>query len=144
MWFAWQQIKLIYSEKATKSCEISTLYLSYVVPVKCTVEILQIFLAFSEYMNFNKIVQTFRNSVFIDLWQEIHENKKKIFFNSSPFYKFREWVKAGCKTSSLHTAKNHQSAVPLLGSKTLRTHSNAMAGCKNFCPKNHQNHQKQP
>ena len=45
-------VKFIYSEKATKFCEISTVYLSYVVPVKSTVEILQNFVAFSEYMNF--------------------------------------------------------------------------------------------
>ena len=45
-------IKFIYSEKATKFCEISNVDLSYVVPVKSTVEILQNFLAFSEYMNF--------------------------------------------------------------------------------------------
>ena len=42
----------MYSEKATKFCEISTLDLSYVVPVKSTLEILQNVLAFSEYMNF--------------------------------------------------------------------------------------------
>ena len=42
----------MYSEKATKFCEISTLDLSYVVTVKFTVEILQSFVAFSEYMNF--------------------------------------------------------------------------------------------
>ena len=46
-------LKFIYSEKATKFCEISTLLLSYVVPVKSKVEILQNFVAFSEYMNFN-------------------------------------------------------------------------------------------
>ena len=39
-------VKFIYSEKATKFCEISTLLLSYVVPVKRN------FVAFSEYMNF--------------------------------------------------------------------------------------------
>ena len=39
-------LKFIYSEKATKFCEISTLLLSYVVPVKSKV-------VFSEYMNFN-------------------------------------------------------------------------------------------
>ena len=33
------KLKFIYSEKATKFCEISTLDLSYVVPVKSTVEI---------------------------------------------------------------------------------------------------------
>ena len=46
-------IKFIYSEKATKFFEISTVDLSYVVPVKSTVEISQNFVAFSEYMNFN-------------------------------------------------------------------------------------------
>ena len=46
-------LKFIYSEKATKFCEISTLLLSYVVPVKGKVEISQNFVAFSEYMNCN-------------------------------------------------------------------------------------------
>ena len=48
-------IKFIYSEKATKFCEISTLLFSYVVPVKSKVEISQNFVAFSEYMNFNSV-----------------------------------------------------------------------------------------
>ena len=48
-------LKFIYSEKATKVCEISTEDLSYVVPVKSTEEISQTFVAFSEYMNFNKL-----------------------------------------------------------------------------------------
>ena len=43
----------MYSEKAKKFCEISTLLLSYVVPVESKVEILQNFVAFSEYMSFN-------------------------------------------------------------------------------------------
>ena len=41
---------------ATKFCEISTLLLSYVVPVKRKVEISQNFVAFSEYMNFTNLV----------------------------------------------------------------------------------------
>ena len=45
-------IKFIYSEKATKLCEISTLLLSYVVPDKSKVKISQNFVVFSEYMNF--------------------------------------------------------------------------------------------
>ena len=45
-------LKFIYSEKATKFCKISTLLLSYVVPVKSKVEISQSFVALSEYMNF--------------------------------------------------------------------------------------------
>ena len=46
-------LKFIYSEKATKFFKISTIDLSYAVPVKSTVEILQIFVAFLEYKNFN-------------------------------------------------------------------------------------------
>ena len=45
--------KFIYPEKATKYSEISTLILSYVVPVKSKVDILLNFVAFSDYMNFN-------------------------------------------------------------------------------------------
>ena len=47
-------VKFIYSEKATKFCEISTEDLPYVVPVKPTMEIFQTFVAFSEYMNFKR------------------------------------------------------------------------------------------
>ena len=46
-------VKFIYSEKATKFCEILTLVLSYVVPLKSKVKISQNFVAFSESMNFN-------------------------------------------------------------------------------------------
>ena len=46
-------VKFIYSEKATKFWKIFTLILSYAVPVKSKVKILQNFVAFSEYMNFN-------------------------------------------------------------------------------------------
>ena len=59
--FPYSVVKFIYSEKATKFCEISTVDLSYVVTVKSTVEISQIFVAFSEYMNFiyqkNRVAQ---------------------------------------------------------------------------------------
>ena len=46
-------IKFIYSEKATKFCEIFTLLLCYVVLVKSKVKVSQNFVTFSEYMNFN-------------------------------------------------------------------------------------------
>ena len=49
-------LKFIYSEKATKFCEIPTLLLSYVVSIKSRVESLQNFVAYSEYMNFTIIV----------------------------------------------------------------------------------------
>ena len=52
-------IKFIYSEKATKFCEIFALLLFYVVPVKSKVKISQNFVAL-EYMNF-----TFVNSEFL-------------------------------------------------------------------------------
>ena len=45
-------LKFIYSEKAAKFCEIFTLLLSYVVPVKIKVKMAPNFVAFSEYMNF--------------------------------------------------------------------------------------------
>ena len=48
----WSVFKFTYSDKATNLCEISTVYLSYVVPVKSTMGILQNFVAFSEYINF--------------------------------------------------------------------------------------------
>ena len=47
-------LKFICSEKATNFWEISTLLLTTVHTVKTKVEILQNFVAFSEYMNFNK------------------------------------------------------------------------------------------
>ena len=49
------QLKFIYSEKATKFCEISNLLLSVCTVFKSKVEISQNFVAFSEYTNFNNI-----------------------------------------------------------------------------------------
>ena len=46
------QLKFIYSEKATKFCEIFTSLLSHVVPVKSKGKISQNFVAFSDYMKF--------------------------------------------------------------------------------------------
>ena len=47
-------LKFVYSEKATKFCEILPLLLSTVHTVKSKVEISQVFYAFSEYMNFKE------------------------------------------------------------------------------------------
>ena len=47
-------LKFIYCEKATKFCEIFTLLLTVCTLVKSKVKISQNFVAFSEYMNFNK------------------------------------------------------------------------------------------
>ena len=46
-------VKFIYSEKAEKFCEISTLLLSVRTVDKSKVEILQNYVAFTEYTNFN-------------------------------------------------------------------------------------------
>ena len=56
-------LKFIYSEKATKFYEIFTLLLSYVVPVKNKVKILQNFEAFSEYMNLTNDVRFYGRKV---------------------------------------------------------------------------------
>ena len=48
----WVGIKFIYSEKATKFCEISTADLTGTAYDKSTVEISQNFVAFSDYTNF--------------------------------------------------------------------------------------------
>ena len=50
-------VKFIYSEKATKLCEISTLLLSTVHTDKSKVEISQN-IAFSEYMNFTEVFES--------------------------------------------------------------------------------------
>ena len=47
-------LKFIYSEKATKFCEIFLLLLTVCTVVKSKGKILQNFVAFSEYMNFNQ------------------------------------------------------------------------------------------
>ena len=47
------QVKFIYSEKATKFCEIFTLLLNVCTVVKSKVNISQNFVTFSEYMNFS-------------------------------------------------------------------------------------------
>ena len=48
-----EKLKFIYSEKATKFCEIFPLLLTVSTLVKSKGKILQNFVAFSEYMNFN-------------------------------------------------------------------------------------------
>ena len=51
----WMYVKFIYSEKATKFCEISTLLLFVCTVDKSKVGISQIFVAFSEYTKFIEI-----------------------------------------------------------------------------------------
>ena len=54
-------LKFVYSEKAIQFCKISTVDLFYVVPFKSTVEILQTFVAFSEYINFKNPYSSDKN-----------------------------------------------------------------------------------
>ena len=56
-------VKFIYSEKATKFCEMFTLLLLYAVQVISKVKISQNFVGFSEYMNFiNSFLYSFVGS----------------------------------------------------------------------------------
>ena len=48
-------VKFMYSEKATKFCEIFTLLSSHVVPVKSKVKISQNFVASSDYTDFRTL-----------------------------------------------------------------------------------------
>ena len=67
-WPNCELVKFIYSEKATKFCEVFTLLLSYVVPVKSKVKISQNVVSFSEYMNFNNTETTRYASIIITLF----------------------------------------------------------------------------
>ena len=73
-----QFLKFIYSEKATKFCEISANYLTGSTLDKKLVEISQNFVAFSEYMNFNNVAlgrltkYLIISMKFVDFWPKIH------------------------------------------------------------------------
>ena len=76
----YRNLKFIYSEKATKFCEIFT---SYVVPVKSKVKILQNLVAFSESMNFtnSKAVGSFQFEVCMHLNSILVNSKADFMFN---------------------------------------------------------------
>ena len=56
-----QELKFIYSEKATKFCEIFSLLLTVFIVVNSKGKISQNFVAFSEYMNFNYWIEKRKN-----------------------------------------------------------------------------------
>jgi hypothetical protein len=60
-------VKFIYSEKATKFCELSPLLLTGTPKYKIMVKILKNFVAFSEYMNFKKQIITL-----VEVYQASH------------------------------------------------------------------------
>ena len=90
-------LKSMYSEKATKFCEISTLLLSYLAPVKRKVELSQNFVAFSEYMNFN--LQYFTSKKFLRASKEVRRELKIQVFPHWNYEPFKD-------DSNLHSLKN--------------------------------------
>ena len=83
VYFRFQSLKFTYSEKATNFCEISAGDFCYVVTVKSTVEILQNFVAFSEYMNFTSIQQESNlRLLFFRKPHEDHMFRNETFFRS--------------------------------------------------------------
>ena len=106
------KVKFIYSEKATKFCEISTLDLSYVVPVKSTVEIFKILWPFQNILTLtqsgsNLAVKgievtifweghiNLKNSLFVLKFLSNFKNRFSIFFRnfvaSSQYLNFCFW-----------------------------------------------------
>ena len=88
--FESNQIKFIYSEKATKFFEISTLLLSYVVPCQSKLEIFRNFVAFSEYMIFSELMESNHQTTNPEYFLSN-------FFSTAPTEK-KSWRKLG-KTS---------------------------------------------
>ena len=110
-------IKVIYSENATKFCKISTLLLSYVVPVKSKLEILQTYVAFSEYMNFKRKIEVWKQiSKKIFGYLELH--KCKIIYICSVCFLHKQRCSFLCKISGLEKFRNLElsnSSYTLLG-----------------------------
>ena len=73
-------LKFIYSEKATKFCEIFTLLLTVCTVVKSKVKIFQNLVAFSEYMNFtnSKAVGSFQFEVCMHLNSIVVNSKSAV------------------------------------------------------------------
>ena len=89
------EIKFIYSEKATKFCEISTLLLSVCTVDKSKVEISQNFVAFSEYTNFTK-----RRNIHV-----LNLNNKKVGnvhnLSNSPIIEHLLYISGGTFTNNI-------------------------------------------
>ena len=90
-------IKFIYSEKATKFCEISTVDLFYIVKVKSTVVISQKFVAFSEYTNFKK--KFYSPTLFTLSSSFIRQARKRVFQMS---YTTAEKLRPHCTWCKIH------------------------------------------
>jgi hypothetical protein len=92
------EIKFIYSEKATKFCEIFTLLLTVCNVVKNKVKISQNFVAFSEYINFNEFLKYYVLFIFFKqlslpcLSVSVLYFKKKIRNRLREYSKIRNFV----------------------------------------------------
>ena len=64
-------LKFIYSEKATRFCEISILLLTVCTVVKSKLEISQKFVAFSEYMNFTIVNKFLKNACTLLIFSKV-------------------------------------------------------------------------
>ena len=72
-------LKFIYSEKATKFCEIFTLLLSVCTVDKSKVKISQNFVAFSEYTNFTQVHGIL---IWCTQWSNILSKVATLFFGT--------------------------------------------------------------
>ena len=77
-------IKFMYSDKATKFCEIFTFLLFYILPVKSKVKILQNFVGFSKYVNFIWV-----NKANIARWYQQTFCCQKFVNNAQQYFAFK-------------------------------------------------------
>ena len=131
-------------KKATICCQISTVDLYYIVPVKSTVEISKNFVAFSEYMNFICIstfngtnIKTSRENtvsykkskvdfliIQVPLWKSLSWRQKRLFviINFEPRCKvlslshrsFKRWLKKEKKTNTIFLFAKKNITFPLI------------------------------
>ena len=120
-------LKFIYSEKAAKFCEIFPLLLTTVHTVKSRGKILQNFVAFSEYMNFNPKYEVW--------FCQTYEDLRKLFLNSK-----HNWIIC----VNLHKSEEYQlSYFGLIDKKKLIWHRTTCTGHwlvasrKKHCPGRH-------
>ena len=84
-------IKFIYSEQATKFCEIFTLLLTTVHTVKSKVKTLQNFVTFSEYMNFTFSISEKKNWIWKSINTKISFGKFEFWLNMELIFT-NQWI----------------------------------------------------
>ena len=125
-------LKFIYSEKATKFCEISTIDLSY----EMTVEIFQNFVAFSEYMNF-KVRTMFldhRLTIRKKKWGDLFLKLKKILtFLAPPNWVAFRWAFWLAGKSVDNRLPNEIAKVFISDARKIKSWSATVGSCVFFC-----------